>query len=488
MVFSSIEFLVFFAVVSVLLWITGIPLLSGHIKTDKLINIRQGILLIASYIFCGWTDWRFSILLFAITLFTYISAKGIECGKHRKVFMILGVAVPVLILIFFKYFNFFISSFNDVAGTSIRILKIILPVGISFYIFQTLSYVIDVYRGQAKTADSFLKYAFYIGFFPKLISGPLVKNAEFMPQLNEDRNISLDNLKAGIQIFLFGLFKKIVLADNIAVFVDQVYGSITAYHSVTVILAVLSYSIQIYMDFSGYSDMAVGCARCLGYDLPRNFNMPYISKNVTEFWKRWHISLSSWLQQYIYITLGGNRKGNLRRYFNLLATMAIGGLWHGANWTYILWGVTHGIALCIHKVFMNFRKGKKAGRLKPLTDILSMAATFIFVSITWFALFRLENISDIGVVLKSMFIWHSGIVQIYSWSVFGIIIVTVATVIGVIRSKKVPEQNGKQISINGFYPIVDLNKFWSIVWVLLLICLIMSLGYTDSNPFIYFQF
>jgi len=352
MVFSSFEFIIFFIIVAVLLWLTKLPLIAGRIEEGTLRSVRHVMLLAASYIFCGWTDWRFALLLILLTVLTYIAAIGIKSGKYKTLSIILGVVSPVAVLAFFKYFNFFIDSFNYLAGTEFRLLYIILPVGISFYIFQTLAYVIDVYRGHAEVTHSFVKYALHIAFFPKLISGPLVKTSEFMAQLEENRNISLDNVKVGLQIFIFGLFKKIVLADNLTVFVDQVYLSPTVYHSVTIILAVISYSIQIYLDFSGYSDMAVGCARCLGYDLPRNFNMPYVSKNVTEFWKRWHISLSEWLQQYLYISLGGNRKGNIRTYLNLLITMTLGGLWHGANWTFVFWGFLHGVGVAVNSIFM----------------------------------------------------------------------------------------------------------------------------------------
>jgi alginate O-acetyltransferase complex protein AlgI len=232
-------------------------------------------------------------------------------------------------------------------------LPIILPVGISFYTFQSLSYTIDVYRKKIVAEKDFLKLALYISFFPQLVAGPIVRASDFLPQLEEHRNVSLHNFKIGIQIGIFGLFKKVVIADWLSVFVDDVFSTPNAFHAMSILLAVIAYAIQIYFDFSGYSDMAIGCAKCLGYDFARNFNMPYISRNISEFWRRWHISLSSWLKEYVYIPMGGNRKGICRTYIHNMVTMLLGGLWHGADWTFVAWGGVHGIALCIHKVYRN---------------------------------------------------------------------------------------------------------------------------------------
>jgi alginate O-acetyltransferase complex protein AlgI len=346
MTFSSITFFVFFAIVMILMVITKIPLFSNPRK------LRHIILLVASYIFYGWWDWRFCFLMFVLSMVAYISALQIDKGQNRRVYLTIGVVVPLIILGFFKYFNFFVSTFVNIFNIhNVSSLNIILPVGISFYTFQSLSYTIDVYRNKINAEKDFSKLALYISFFPQLVAGPIVRASDFLPQLEENRNISIDNLKTGVQIFVFGLFKKIVIADWLSVFVDDVFRTPNAFHAISLILAVIAYSIQIYFDFSGYSDMAIGCAKCLGYDFIRNFNIPYISRNISEFWRRWHISLSSWLKEYLYIPLGGNRKGIVRTYINNLLTMLLGGLWHGANWTFVAWGGAHGIALCINKIY-----------------------------------------------------------------------------------------------------------------------------------------
>ena len=369
MTFNSLTFAVFFAIVCALMALTNIKAVKEKLPW-KVSELRHTVLLLASYVFYGWWNWKCCFLMLGLTLVAYLCAAAYD-RDGRKFHVLIGVVVPLIVLGIFKYFNFFIDSFCDVFGISrAGSLNILLPVGISFYTFQSLSYTIDVYRGKIKAEKSFKNVVLYIAFFPQLVAGPIVKAGEYIPQLYEDRNISLENFQAGIQFFALGLFKKIVVADNISTFVDAVYRSPAEFHALTVLLAVAAYSVQIYCDFSGYSDMAVGCAKCLGYDLSRNFNLPYISRNVTEFWKRWHISLSTWLMEYLYIPLGGNRKGKRRRYINLMLTMLIGGLWHGAAWTFVAWGGLHGLALCLHKLFMErpgYGKGKAGYSSEPET-------------------------------------------------------------------------------------------------------------------------
>ncbi|MBQ3128964.1 MAG: MBOAT family protein [Clostridia bacterium] len=443
------------------------------------LNLKHTILLIASYVFYGWWDYRFCFLMLLLTAVAWFCARKIDQDKNRKLFVTIGVVFPLLILGFFKYFNFFVDSFISVFGIKFTsALNIILPVGISFYTFQSMSYTIDVFRGIIKS-HSFMDVALYVSFFPQLVAGPIVKASDFMPQLRSNHTLKIADLAKGAQIFAFGLFKKIVIADNLSVFVDDVFSKPLAFSSLTVILAVISYSIQIYCDFSGYSDMAIGVAKSFGYEFNANFNMPYISKNVTEFWKRWHISLSTWLQEYLYIPLGGNRKGTVRRYINLLLTMILGGLWHGANYTFVFWGLLHGVALCIHKLFMKARKGKKA---TVVGSIISVLFTYAFVCICW-VFFRAENFSIAMDVLSRMFIWQDGITQIFSWSVFGVAVIAIANIFALVRAKKT-----KSKEVNGYYPVLDLNKVGSLVIFFLEILLIVALAYTNANPFIYFQF
>ena len=479
MTFSSLTFLIFFLILYGLILLFNSKRICAGLSEKQQLNCKHGILLIASYIFYGWLDYRFCALLLALTAIAWFCARKIEQQKHRKLYTFIGVVIPLLVLGIFKYFNFFVDSFAALLGLdSAGVLRILLPVGISFYTFQSLSYTIDVLRGSIPSA-SFTDVALYISFFPQLVAGPIVKASDFIPQLRSNHKLTLKDLSQGVQIFVMGLFKKIVLADNLAPFVDSVFEKPLAYSSGTVILAVVAYSIQIYCDFSGYSDMAIGSARCLGYHFNRNFNIPYISKNVTEFWKRWHISLSTWLQEYLYIPLGGNRKGKVRRYINLMLTMVLGGLWHGANYTFIIWGFLHGVALCIHKPFMQWRKSRKS---TFLGSALAMAVTYVFVCICW-VFFRAENLQVAWDVLTRMFCFTGGITHVYSWALFAIGVMIIGHVVAWLHSRK---QGSKQV--DGFYPILDLNRIPALVLLFLVVLLTFALAYTDANPFIYFQF
>jgi alginate O-acetyltransferase complex protein AlgI len=479
MIFSSLTFVVFLTIVCALLALTNLQ----KIKAALPINVnelRHTMLLLASYVFYGWWNWKCCFLMLGLTVVAWYCAGAYE-RDGKKLWVRLGVILPLVILGIFKYFNFFIDSFCAVFGIArAGSLNILLPVGISFYTFQSLSYTIDVYRGKLKAEKSFLNVALYVAFFPQLVAGPIVKAGEYIPQLYEDRNISLKNLQAGVQIFAMGLFKKIVLADNISTFVDAVYKNPAEFHAVTVILAVAAYSIQIYCDFSGYSDMAVGCARCLGYDLPRNFNLPYISKNVTEFWKRWHISLSTWLMEYLYIPLGGNRKGRVRRYINLMLTMLIGGLWHGAAWTFVVWGGLHGLALCVHKLFLNLTAGREK-KERFLVSLISVLATFCFTSLCW-VFFRAGDFTTAMKIFKAMFTWQQGLIHLSSWAMLGLGCTAIATIVAYVRSKRL------HTAFDGFYPQLNLNSIPGLVALFFFVGLTLGLAYTGENPFIYFQF
>lgn len=453
----------------------------------------QVVLLGASYIFLGLSDWRFCLLLLLLTIVTYTSTVQIQAMRERggnaKAFVLIGIIVPLLMLGVFKYFNFFMDTFREVFSISVgSSLNIMLPLGISFFTFTSISYVVDVYRNNYKVSKDFVKVALYIAFFPKIIAGPIIRATEFLPQIDENRTVSLKNFEAGIQIFVLGLFKKLVLADHLAVFVNDVFATPYAFGSETVILAAISYSFQIYFDFSGYSDMAIGIAKCMGFDFSRNFNLPYISRNVTEFWKRWHISLSSWLQDYLYISLGGNRKSRRRTYINLILTMLLGGLWHGANWTFILWGGIHGLGLCVHKMYLKLRREKLESNYSITGTGISVLFTFFFVTICWI-FFRADDIQTGWVIITKIFIWSEGITQIYSWSIISVIILIIATVVAIVRNIKHPEYDKKgNFVINGYYPLLNLNKFRSLVIFFTILGLTIGLAYTGGNPFIYGKF
>ena len=476
MTFLTIPFLVFFALTLTFLSI---------VKEQRL---RQIILLIASYFFYAYWDVRFLLLLIFQCLVVYIGAKMIcrsrsirdkqdsnEAAPSGKLWMILSVILCLGVLGFFKYFHFFTGGHFDA-------LTIILPVGISFYTFQSISYVVDIYRGKLAKPESFLKVSLYISFFPQLMAGPIVRAKDFFPQLNTNPDITWDNIQKGAQVFLMGAIKKAVIADRLAVCVDAVFAAPMAYSGASILCAVLAYSIQLYCDFSGYSDMAIGVAKAMGYDLTRNFNLPYLSVNVTEFWKRWHISLSSWLQEYLYISLGGNRKGQVRTYVNLMLTMVLGGLWHGASLNFVIWGALHGLALVMHKLFMKWRRkctassaaGKSFGG--TVGKLFSMLGTYAFVCICW-VFFRAPDLSTATTILLRLFTFANGVQYI---SIFFIIYGLAILLIHVYLYLKNQAE--------GRYLFLDLSNFWPKVIFLLTILMALAFFYHGDGAFIYFQF
>ena len=343
MLFTQIEFLLFFIFCLISIYLTSSN------------RFRKGILLFASYYFYAYWDWRFLSLIIYSTLIDFIVGKYIARTKNqqvRKRLLFISLVSNLSVLGFFKYFNFFINSLSiplAEIGLNVTTLNIILPIGISFYTFQTLSYTIDIYRNKIPPTSSILDFSLFVAFFPQIVAGPIVRAAEFLPQLKVKRVINWDNLFIGFRLFTFGFFKKVFIADNLAIFVDKVFENPSVFSSITILLGVIAFGIQIYCDFSGYSDMAIGIAKALGYELPLNFNYPYIAKNITDFWRRWHMSLSFWLRDYLYIPLGGNRKGTRRTYINLMLTMLLGGLWHGASWNFVVWGV----CMVSHLPFIN---------------------------------------------------------------------------------------------------------------------------------------
>jgi len=300
--------------------------------------------------------------------------------RTRKLLLLLSLCVNLGMLFYFKYTNFFIASFNAATGSQFPLLHILLPVGISFYTFQTLSYTIDVYKGQIKPLRNILDFAFFVSFFPQLVAGPIVRASDFIPQIHRRLFISRPEMGRAVLLIAAGLFKKAVISDYISInFVDRIFDNPTLYSGIENLLGVYGYALQIYCDFSGYSDIAIGIALLLGFTLPPNFLSPYQSTSVTEFWRRWHISLSSWLRDYLYIPLGGNRKGVLRQYLNLFLTMLLGGLWHGASWQFVVWGALHGAMLAAEKLFIQVLRP----RATWYNQLLGWLLTFHFVCFCW---------------------------------------------------------------------------------------------------------
>ncbi len=387
MVFNSVSFLVFFLLFFFLYWWLN------RKASSPIINL---FLVASSYVFYGWWDWRFLGLIVISSISDYIL--GLKVGnsaasKTKKFYLILSLVINLGILAFFKYFNFFIEGFETlITGLGIKAnyfsLNIILPVGISFYTFQTMSYCIDIYRGKIKPTNRPLQFFAFVSFFPQLVAGPIERAARFLPQFGHRKIFNYNKAIQGFRLILWGLFKKIVIADNFAVLVDEIFANPSDYSVFGILLGSLLFAFQIYCDFSGYSDIAIGLGKTLGFDLSANFKKPYFSSSFGEFWSRWHISLSTWFKDYVYIPLGGNRVSKGRKNFNLMATFLLSGLWHGANITFLIWGFLHGLALILEK------KTKTTNLFKPLV--------IFFVCCLFWIPFRAENIDHLQALIAQL--------------------------------------------------------------------------------------
>lgn len=358
---------------------------------------------------------KYVFLIFITTFTSYLCAILIEKNRgHKKPILIITLLVCLGILFVFKYFNFFFESINYLLGNKLHSisLNLLLPVGISFYTFQTLSYCIDVYRGNIKAEKHFGYYATFVSFFPQLVAGPIERPDNLLPQLRKEKEFDYNKAVYGLKLMTVGFFKKIVVADNLAYYVDMVYNDLSYYQGFALVLAAFFFTIQIYCDFSGYSDIAKGSAKLLNIDLMDNFKTPYFSTTFKEFWSRWHISLSSWFKDYVYIPLGGNRCSKLRHYFNLLATFLVSGLWHGANITFVIWGGIHGLLQILEDIFHI----KKNTKTYSFSWFIKVSLIFILMSITW-VFFRASNLHDALYIFRHMF---DGITNLRSYIVSGL--------------------------------------------------------------------
>ncbi|MCK4625195.1 MAG: MBOAT family protein [Phycisphaerae bacterium] len=374
--------------------------------------LRKLWLLGSSYAFYAGWDWRFLSLIVASTLIDYtvgvLMSRPLS-GRARKGCLLASLVGNLGILGFFKYYNFFVDSAVELSWwlglpVPLSTLNIILPVGISFYTFQTLSYSIDVYRGRLKPTRNLLDLALFVGFFPQLVAGPIVRAAGFLPQLETARVFSSVRIRACLILFLIGFIKKACISDNLAPIVDAYFANPGDYSATTSWIAVVFYAVQIYCDFSGYSDMAIACANLLGYQLCLNFNFPYFAANITEFWRRWHISLSTWLRDYLYIPLGGSRGSKLFTYRNLMLTMLLGGLWHGASWNFVIWGGLHGAALIVHKEWR--RLTATQAEVWSVRRFVGPLLTFYWVCVAWI-FFRATDLGTAVMVLKAFVFFQS---------------------------------------------------------------------------------
>lgn len=396
MLFNSVAFLIFLPLVFLFYWKVF----------PRNLRLQNFFVLVASYFFYGWWDWRFLLLISTSSLIDYISGIRIDESQEpsrKKFWLGVSLAVNIGLLSFFKYFDFFVDSFISSFSTfGIQLnrptLEIILPVGISFYTFQTLSYTIDIYRQKLKPTKNALAFFAFVAFFPQLVAGPIERASHLLPQFLKPRKFNAEFATSGLRIMLWGFFKKIAVADNLAPLVDQVYSSPSEYQGLPVILAGVFFTIQVYCDFSGYSDIAIGCGRLFGFDLMTNFRTPFFSRNIAEFWNRWHISLSTWFRDYIYIPLGGNKVSAVKWTINILIVFGISGLWHGAKWTFVIWGILNALYLIIGRFTEKQRLAISSGlgfhedsMIKQVWDWFVVTSLFGFALI----IFRAE---DFGVV------------------------------------------------------------------------------------------
>lgn len=406
MLFNSIPFLFFCAAFFPLYFLS-----KGH--------ARLGLCVIASYIFYGWWDWRFLGLIMISTLVDYLVGLGLsktERPDHRRLLLLLSLGTNLGILGCFKYLGFFVSSFHDLMawlGVSVshQSLNVILPVGISFYTFQTLSYSIDVYRGKCAVEPSILRFAAYVALFPQLVAGPIVRARELLPQLRTDHRLDWGRIGSGLELIVWGFFLKLCLADTLALTVNPVYEAPLSHGAVAHIVATVFFAFQIYGDFCGYSLIAIGLGRMMGLEFPVNFRRPYFSRNFSEFWRRWHISLSSWLRDYLYIPLGGNRHGMWKTFRNLVIVMFLGGLWHGANYTFIIWGLLHGSYLVGQAICARWLMPvlNASAPIRVMLPSFQIATVFGLTLLAW-VFFRAASLDDATAILSIIWNWANPLV------------------------------------------------------------------------------
>ncbi|WP_025739880.1 MBOAT family O-acyltransferase [Aquimarina pacifica] len=406
MLFNSISFFIFLPIVFILYWFVF----------SKKTSFQNAFILIASYVFYALWDWRFLFLILASTLVDYFMGQLIfksPSGKRRKTWLWISILFNIGLLGFFKYYNFFVESWIDLLNTvgypitNTWTLQIILPVGISFYTFQTMSYSLDIYYNRLTPTKNFISFATFVGFFPQLVAGPIERASNLLTQLSKKRNFDYRQCTDGLKLILWGLFKKVAIADAIAPIVDDIFANYTDHPASTLILGVCLFSFQVYGDFSGYSDIAIGTSKMLGIELMSNFKFPTFSRNVAEYWQRWHISLSTWFRHYLYIPLGGSRGSKLSSVRNICIIFIVSGFWHGANWTFIAWGAIHALfyipvfLMGKNRIYMNNVVAENR-MLPSLKEVLQIISTFILVTFSRI-FFRSESITDAWGYLKRIF-------------------------------------------------------------------------------------
>ena len=472
MLFSSLSFLFGFLPLLLLIY---------FIIPKKFRIVKNIILLLFSLVFYAWGEPKYIILMFLTVLFSYVCGLLINYFKNKKALKLITLIISITgilgILIYFKYTNFFIDNINNLFKINIKFKEIILPIGISFYTFQILSYIIDLYRGKIKVQKNFFNLFLYISFFPQLIAGPIVKYETIEDQLMNRRE-SFDKFATGLERFIIGLGKKIIIANNMAVVADTIfnYSNLKELSSIILLLGVLSYTFQIYYDFSGYSDMAIGLGKMFGFEFLENFNYPYMAKSITDFWQRWHISLTTFFREYLYIPLGGNRVSLPRWILNMTIVWLLTGFWHGAAWTFIIWGIYYLIILILEKKIFYKITNK-------LPNFVNLIITFILINIGWI-IFRANNLNDILIILKGIFT-NVGTMNFKLFADKNIAIVPALPymILAIVFSFNIVPKLDSKYANNLFYNIIKKGIIFCIFIGCL--CFLVSSNY---NPFIYFRF
>ncbi|MBL7764210.1 MAG: MBOAT family protein [Chitinophagaceae bacterium] len=475
MLFNSFSFLLFFPVVTILYFI--IPY-----------KWRWLHLLLASCVFyMAFIPVYIFILLFTIVV-DYFAGIFIEVsrGRKRKFFLITSIVANISILAIFKYYNFFVENINALfhlsAANAIPYLSIILPIGLSFHTFQAMSYTIEVYRGKQAAERHFGIYALYVMFYPQLVAGPIERPQNLLWQFRIKHEYKIDRIYEGLKLMLWGLFKKVVIADRLALYVNDVYGNYIHWEGANYFLATIFFAFQIYCDFSGYSDMAIGSAKVMGFHLMTNFNRPYFAKDIQEFWKRWHISLSTWFRDYVYIPLGGNRGTKTRVYLNVAIVFLLSGFWHGANWNFIIWGGIHAVLIIAYMVYKEY-SGNLIGDKNRFLNLLGMILTFFCVCIGWI-FFRAADAGQAITMLKGIIHadWSSFRLNISTGDVpFGTTSAVISLFMIAVLLLNEKFQNVQQLSLNA-RPVAD------ILYNAAILCMVIVFGVFQKTSFIYFQF
>jgi alginate O-acetyltransferase complex protein AlgI len=476
MLFNSIEFLLFLPTIFILYWFVF----------NKNLKYQNSLILVSSYVFYGWWDYRFLSLIFLSTIVDYVIGLNISnqsSKKKQKLLLWVSVLFNLSVLGFFKYYNFFVDSWVELFSSvgyeikSVWTLNIILPVGISFYTFQTMSYTIDIYRKKLEPTKDFISFASFVSFFPQLVAGPIERASNLLPQILKKREFQYEQGIQGLRLILWGMFKKVVIADSLAPIVDDIFSNYQDFGGGTLWLGAIYFAFQIYCDFSGYSDIAIGTSKLFGFELMSNFKFPYFSRNIGEFWRRWHISLSTWFRDYLYIPLGGSKEGKWKSLKNIIIIFLVSGFWHGANWTFIFWGLFHSILFLPTFMFNKNRKYTSSiiavnTLLPSLKEFINVVTTFLLVTIGW-VFFRSESIGDSFSYLSSMDFNINSFTHLSPKLVFYIL-----TLILVEWTQRFDERN---LFFN--FPKLILRIF-----VIICVFLILINFKKESQQFIYFDF